>query len=139
MCYERNNSMSWALGRRGHILSCKRTRPPDVCQFLDSISIVVCSRPPLTLFRLKRYPFHGSLRYGWLAAIVEPFLQYFSNDSLQRHLKDTFQKGLMMAAACCIGAAVRWMACFYAIGFVLIVSSCISHNERCYEKNKSLL
>ena len=61
------------------------------------------SRPPLTLFRLKRYPFHGSPGFGWLASIVEPFLQYFSNDSLQRHLKDTFQKGLMMAAACCIG------------------------------------
>ena len=26
---------------------------------------------------LKRYPFHGSLRFGWLAAIVEPFLQVF--------------------------------------------------------------
>ena len=25
----------------------------------------------------KRYPFHGSLRLGWLAAIVEPFLQVF--------------------------------------------------------------
>jgi hypothetical protein len=38
-----------------------------------------------------------------------------------------------------LGAAVRWMAYFDATGFVLIVSSCISHNQMCYEKNRSLL
>ena len=31
MCYERYKSLLWALGRRRHILSGKRTRPPDVC------------------------------------------------------------------------------------------------------------
>ena len=31
MCYERYKSLLWAPGRRGHILSGKRKRPPDVC------------------------------------------------------------------------------------------------------------
>ena len=30
-CYEKNRSLPWAQGRRGHILSGKRKRPPDVC------------------------------------------------------------------------------------------------------------
>ena len=53
MCYERYKSLSWALGRREHILSCKRTRPPDVCLYsLFYGSVLPCSilgiisRPP---------------------------------------------------------------------------------------------
>ena len=39
VCYERNRSLPWAQGRRGHILSGKRKRPPDVCLY----SIFYCS------------------------------------------------------------------------------------------------
>jgi hypothetical protein len=62
------------------------------------------SRPPLSLFPLKNaIHFTAALALvGWLLS-SNLSSKYFSNDSLQRHLKDTFQKGLMMAAVCCIG------------------------------------
>ena len=44
--------------------------------FLGGISLQL---PPATfpIFASKRYPFHGSPGFGWLTAIVEPFLQVF--------------------------------------------------------------
>ena len=84
---------------RTYPLKGQRKRPPDVCLHLSlwlryTLLFSVLSFPghPAHVSAWKRYPFHGSLRFWWLAAIVEPFLLYFSNDSLQRHLKDTSRK-----------------------------------------------
>ena len=77
----------------------QRKRPPDVClhfsiwlRYTLLFSMLSFPDHPAPVSVWKRYPFHGSLRLWWLAAIVEPFLRYFSNDSLQRHLKDISRK-----------------------------------------------
>ena len=145
MCYERYKSLLWAPGRRGHILSGKRTRPPDVC-------LLVCLWQRISLL-------------SWLYQLptTQP-LSSLKTPSISR--QPTFR------TACCyrrtFPTSISRMTVFNAIWkilserlddgsglncfrllwggwliqtlqvFVLIVSSSISRNM-CYEWYKSLL
>jgi len=73
-CYEHRADADISFLAKGQdrlMSACSFVYGKEYHCFLGSIN----SRPPNPCSRKKRYPFHGSLRFGLLAAIVEPFLQ----------------------------------------------------------------
>ena len=86
----------------------------------------IISRPPSPCFRLKTLSIsrQPTLLVACCYRRTFPlvFLKWQSSTPFERY----FQKGLMMAAAWTVMAAVRWMANIDAACFVLIKSSCIS-------------
>ena len=109
--------------------------------FYCSSAFSLCYHFPTTqpLFSLEN-AIHFTAAYASDCLMLSSNLsyKYFSNDSLQRHLKDTLRKAWWWHGLELFTAAVRWMAYYDAQGFVLIVSSCISRNRVCYERNRSL-
>ena len=98
------------------------------------------SRPPLSLFPLKNAIHFTAALLRLAGCYRRTFPPSISRMTVFNAIwKIHSRKDWWWQRLAVLGAAVRWMAYFDATGFVLIVSSCISHNQMCYEKNRSLL
>ncbi len=129
---------------RTYPLKGQRKRPPDVClhfallHFALSFSLST-PRPPAPVSVQNAIHFTAAYVSDCLMLSSSLSSKYFSNDSLQRHLKDTLRKAWWWHGLKLFSAAVRWRLITTLRVFVLIVSSCISRNRVCYEENRSLL